>query len=392
MLWLGRFVSARVIRQRGAFHVYAARDSTTAAPVTVVVPAPELVASGDARACLARLARAHAAVSAPGLPPLVAEGAHDGVCFVALACDAVLDGEAAIERVAQSRERVRYEEAMSIVVRLGLMVAAAHDAGHVFGALSWANVLVTRDGGLCLFGLGHNVITFDERGAPSGAPSVFMAPEVSTGAALTPGADVCALVLLLRSVLSFAALPAAVEQAFRFEDASAPMTSLVGWVNANVVFAAPDRRASMRAYCEVSARELEVLGCVPDEDAITRRLAELVAPDVSKAELPLTLGPEGAWVGTPSGEVFALRAGPLRRLALHLARARRATPGLSQGVDALLEAGWPGENPQREAGLNRVYVALSTLRKLGLRDVLERDEQGYRITPSVEVHFETPAR
>ncbi len=45
----------------------------------------------------------------------------------------------------------------------------------------------------------------------------------------------------------------------------------------------------------------------------------------------------------------------------------REAPGASLTVQDLLEAGWPGERPMAEAGANRVYVALTKLRRMGLR-------------------------
>jgi DNA-binding winged helix-turn-helix (wHTH) protein len=51
----------------------------------------------------------------------------------------------------------------------------------------------------------------------------------------------------------------------------------------------------------------------------------------------------------------------------------------------LLEAGWPGERIQAPAGQSRVYVAISTLRRLGLREAIEHDERGYWLSPSVDV-------
>jgi hypothetical protein len=53
----------------------------------------------------------------------------------------------------------------------------------------------------------------------------------------------------------------------------------------------------------------------------------------------------------------------------------------------LFEAGWPGERPIREAGANRVYVTLARLRQLGLRDVVERFEDGYRIAPQAVIRL-----
>jgi len=52
---------------------------------------------------------------------------------------------------------------------------------------------------------------------------------------------------------------------------------------------------------------------------------------------------------------------------------------------ALVEVGWPGERLLPKAGAARVYVALSTLRKLGLRDAIERSMKGFRLAESASV-------
>lgn len=49
-------------------------------------------------------------------------------------------------------------------------------------------------------------------------------------------------------------------------------------------------------------------------------------------------------------------------------------------VDAVFAAGWPDERIGRRSVKNRVHVALSTLRKMGLSAVIESREEGYRIT------------
>jgi len=54
-------------------------------------------------------------------------------------------------------------------------------------------------------------------------------------------------------------------------------------------------------------------------------------------------------------------------------------------VEGLLEKGWPGERVHPEAGADRVYMALSTLRKLGLREVLVSRDDGYLLDPRVPV-------
>ncbi|MBL8788006.1 MAG: hypothetical protein JNJ59_24135, partial [Deltaproteobacteria bacterium] len=55
-------------------------------------------------------------------------------------------------------------------------------------------------------------------------------------------------------------------------------------------------------------------------------------------------------------------------------------------VDTLIAMTWPGEKMLREAGTNRIYVAINNLRGTGLREVIERTEDGYRLSP--ETHLE----
>ncbi len=52
-------------------------------------------------------------------------------------------------------------------------------------------------------------------------------------------------------------------------------------------------------------------------------------------------------------------------------------------VEALIMAGWPGERILPKAGATRLYTALSTLRRLGLRRVLLRRRTGYLLDPSI---------
>ena len=56
-------------------------------------------------------------------------------------------------------------------------------------------------------------------------------------------------------------------------------------------------------------------------------------------------------------------------------------------LDDLLEAGWPGERVLPEAAANRVYVAVATMRKLGLRDVLLSRDDGYLLTTDIDVVY-----
>ncbi|MBX3275417.1 MAG: AAA family ATPase [Sandaracinaceae bacterium] len=106
----------------------------------------------------------------------------------------------------------------------------------------------------------------------------------------------------------------------------------------------------------------------------------------------------GVWIIRADGHAFRppgaaqdvdlSRRKPLGRIVHALARRRVDAPGDSLGLDDLLAAAWPGEHIAQRAAINRVHVALSTLRKLGLRDVLSSDERGYLFDPSVALVVE----
>jgi len=102
---------------------------------------------------------------------------------------------------------------------------------------------------------------------------------------------------------------------------------------------------------------------------------------------PIEADPEGNWFRTsPTAEAVSFaRRKNLRRVFARLLDARLADPGKALGVADLLEAGWPGEKVLPNAGANRVYVALATLRKMGLKDVLRSTDNGYFLDPAVPV-------
>jgi predicted ATPase len=104
----------------------------------------------------------------------------------------------------------------------------------------------------------------------------------------------------------------------------------------------------------------------------------------------LTVAGSGRWFQREGGERVSLQ----RRRALHLvvkalADTRGADPGRALSVAELVERGWPGEKVHPEAGADRVYMALSTLRKMGLRGVILSRDDGYLLDPRVELRRES---
>jgi tetratricopeptide (TPR) repeat protein len=97
----------------------------------------------------------------------------------------------------------------------------------------------------------------------------------------------------------------------------------------------------------------------------------------------LKVSPEADWLHAPNDEPRDIRRRhTLRRLLRTFVDAREQTPGKGLPMDALITAGWPDERILPHAAANRVYVAIATLRKLGLRDVLVSHEDGYLLDPA----------
>jgi hypothetical protein len=85
-----------------------------------------------------------------------------------------------------------------------------------------------------------------------------------------------------------------------------------------------------------------------------------------------------------NGDVVELASRPqLARLLVALVDRRISSPGAPLTLDDVLEACWPGEKMSATAAQNRVKVALSTLRKMGLRDLIQHHPDGWMLDPSL---------
>lgn len=85
------------------------------------------------------------------------------------------------------------------------------------------------------------------------------------------------------------------------------------------------------------------------------------------------------------GRVDLGRRYTLHRLLAALIELRLRSPGAGIELDALRRAVWPDERMSHASGANRVYVAITTLRKEGLGDVLLKRPSGYLLDPMVAV-------
>ncbi len=122
--------------------------------------------------------------------------------------------------------------------------------------------------------------------------------------------------------------------------------------------------------------------------AVMTHAPDALAQRPATADRVLTIAPEARGFIPPEGEPVDLgRRRSLRLILRKLATHRLTAAGQALSLDDLLEAGWPGERVLPEAAANRVYVAVATMRKLGLRDVLLSRDDGYLLTTDIDVVY-----
>lgn len=115
---------------------------------------------------------------------------------------------------------------------------------------------------------------------------------------------------------------------------------------------------------------------------LVQRLAKALTAEAGEASLTVATDSsgfalaEGNWVDLK-------RRRPLRRLlgALMLARSR----GHAAKKEELIAHGWPGEKLLPDAASNRLHVALSEMRKMGLADAIQYRGQGWMLDPALAI-------
>jgi hypothetical protein len=118
--------------------------------------------------------------------------------------------------------------------------------------------------------------------------------------------------------------------------------------------------------------------------AVTERLAQFsIVPSIPIPEVrTLRIPADGLSVSLADTRIDLSKHENHRRIVSALVRSH-ASGSLS--VDALFVAGWPDTKISMAASRNRLRVVLSQLRAWGLRDILVRDEDGYRLDSNVRI-------
>lgn len=103
----------------------------------------------------------------------------------------------------------------------------------------------------------------------------------------------------------------------------------------------------------------------------------------------LTVARDARHFSVEGSRVDLTRRGSLRRILAALVEAKQQSPDpqAPRALNAreLIRVGWPGEVVREDAASNRLRVAITTLRKLGLADVLVTRDDGYVLHATIIV-------
>ncbi len=120
------------------------------------------------------------------------------------------------------------------------------------------------------------------------------------------------------------------------------------------------------------------------EERLARRLVGHLLDIETGARAATVIADDGSWFEAGGARTSLATRRALGLVLARLAHERRAAPGRSVGIDALFEAGWPGERVPAASARRRVYVGIDTLRSLGLRTAIVQRERGYLLDTTVQ--------
>jgi len=305
------------------------------------------------------VASAHARIDS-SVVPRVLSLFEDGVAFEGAAHCTLEETLAMLPK-----QSVPYEEGIVLTRAIARALASAHENGVTIGAIAATNFLVLEDGTLRVFGFGAPRSTWPDRAS--------CAPSVIAGRAPTPLTDLHAALLFMRSLAPWSSsVPAPLERLLASEPSAVEATFQRGLFRVLTLTGQLDGRRAL----DTLVRFWGMVGVTPDEAALARRFVAL------RSRIELTIGADAAWFSVNGGERVDLGRRRAVRLVL---RALALSGDAGCSVDALVRAGWPGETLVGSSGPDRLYVALSSLRELGLRDAIVRREEGYALHPNVRI-------
>ncbi len=275
---------------------------------------------------------------------------------------------------------------------LGILAQAQGDltgaiAHHVHAVSEFRDLGNRHREGSALYYLAGAYLEFDQ---PVQAQALLLQAAEAVGVvgavryqALIAGAQVAALAILGDAAAAAAGLVEA-ERFLAACPAEPALATTVAIHACHVRWPVDDAVAIARIVGDARALADGTLG---DDPAWAARLVARRADDRTAPSPRLWIAPNAAEARVPGldAPIDLRRRAPLRRILLALVERRLQAPGEALTQDELVAAGWPGEYISHGAASNRLHVALSTLRKLGLRRYLDSGEHGYFLAPGVGV-------
>lgn len=117
------------------------------------------------------------------------------------------------------------------------------------------------------------------------------------------------------------------------------------------------------------------------EERLARRVIAALLDRVGATDVAA----DGSWFDVEGRRVSLVTRRSLAGLLARLAAERAVANGRSVSIEALFAAGWPGERVAEKSARRRVYVAVDTLRSLGLGSAIIQQDRGYFLDQSVRV-------
>jgi predicted ATPase len=149
--------------------------------------------------------------------------------------------------------------------------------------------------------------------------------------------------------------------------------------------AAQDTEAAFARIEEAQARRDDEPSLAEVNDD-ARMLLRMLAKSMTRGPGPrLEVGEDAKWFRPPGGAKQSLEKYAAARHILERLTVARLSGGEALSADELFAAGWPGVKIAPRSANNRLYVALAKLRKMGLKVLLLRTEQGYELDPHTPV-------
>ena len=337
-----------------------------------------------------RLRQTHDLVASEVVPPILMAGFYQDRPCVIFDRDAVTDGLTIAKHLLARRERLPYEGVIGALLAICSGLEGAHrhkdpETGSpcALGSLPFSSILFGPDGSFWLIGFGDPMLVYEQ------AALHPLAPELALTNRPSPETDIVALATLMRAALPISDLPPSLRRILGGASVTTdePIAAIVYGLHRRIWGVPPALRPTLPTLRRAFQGLLRRLEITPDLALFHRSIQDILrSQNTPSLPLPrLRIARDGSWFRIDPGAPVHLTArASLHRVLVCLLDAHvAARPCVS--VWQLLEAGWPTQNPSPEAGANRVYAAIASLRRMGLREHIERFDAGYRLHPETQV-------